>query len=259
MQPPEDGPAATATAPRFAVVTGASGAIGSAIAARFRSAGYRVVGIDRIAPPTSELDLFIQIDLRDLVNDESVRHDTLTRIRSQLDGNALRTLVNCAAHQHVSLSHPMPAEALQKSYDVNVVAPYLLVAHLAPELERGDGCVVNVGSIHARLSKPGFIAYATTKAALSSLTRGLALDYEHRFRVNAVEPAAVATPMLLDGFRANPARLSELEDHHPQRRIADPAEVAELVFQINSNALRFLHGTCIDISGGIGARLHDPA
>lgn len=246
-------------AAEFAVITGVAGAIGAAIAARFVNAGYRVCGIDRVGPPGTGLDLFLEVDLRELVDDESVLRDTLARIRAWLEGRGLRALVNNAAHQHVSREHPMPAEALRKSYDINVVAPYLLVAHLAAELERADGGVVNVGSVHARLSKPGFIAYATTKAALSSLTRGLALDFEQRFRVNAVEPASVATPMLVDGFRAHPDKLRELERLHPQRRIASPSEVAELVFQINSNALRFLHGSCIDMSGGIGARLHDPA
>ncbi len=245
--------------PAHAVITGTAGAIGAAIAARFQAAGYRTCGIDRAqSPPGSAVDMYIQADLHAFVNDEQARDDTLTRIRNWLAGQPLRTLINNAAYQYVSRVHPIAVAELQRSYDVNVLAPYLLVSNLAAELERGGGSVVNVGSIHARLTKPGFLAYATTKAALAALTRGLALDFEDRFRVNCVEPASVSTPMLQDGFRAAPGKLQELRDHHPQRRIASPAEVAELVFQINSNELRFLHGSCIDMSGGIGARLHDP-
>ena len=242
-----------------AVITGAAGAIGAAIAARFKAAGYRICGIDRVEPPAaSVLDLSIQADLHAFVNDERAREDTLARIRDWLAGQPLRALINNAAHQYVSRVHPIAVAEWQRSYDVNVLAPYLLVSHLAAELERGGGSVVNIGSIHARLTKPGFLAYATTKAALGALTRGLALDFEDRFRVNCVEPASVDTPMLQDGFRSAPEKLQELRDHHPQRRIASAAEVAELVFQINSHDLRFLHGSCIDMSGGIGARLHDP-
>ncbi len=257
--PPGVADAADPRKPGCAVITGAAGAIGAAIAARFQAAGYRICGIDRVEPPpASTLDMYIRADLHAFVNDERARDHTLTRIRNWLAGQPLRALINNAAHQHVSRVHPIAVDELQKSYDVNVLAPYLLVGNLAAELERGDGSVVNVGSIHARLTKPGFLAYATTKAALAALTRGLALDFEDRFRVNCVEPASVSTPMLQDGFRSAPEKLQHLRDHHPQRRIASAAEVAELVFQVNSNELRFLHGSCIDMSGGIGARLHDP-
>ena len=121
------------------------------------------------------------------------------------------------------------------------------------------GSVVNVGSIHTRLTKPGFVAYSTSKAALSALTRGLALDYADRFRINCVEPASVSTPMLIDGFKDAPEKLRALESHHPQQRIATPEEIAELIFLISASGIGFLHGACIDISGAISSRLHDPA
>lgn len=244
--------------PRFVVVTGASGAIGSALVRRFRAAGYRTCGIDKAAPRSTQPDLFLPVDLAAFVNDGTLREEVLRSILDWLDGHGLRALINNAAYQHVSRSHPLEVARLQMSYDVNVIAPYLLVAHLAEKLEQGRGSVVNLSSIHARLSKPGFVAYAATKAALSALTRGLALDFGRRFRINCIEPASVATQMLLDGFADAPQGLRELEDFHPQGRIATAEEIAEMAFQINSNELRFLHGACIDMSGGIGARLHDP-
>jgi NAD(P)-dependent dehydrogenase (short-subunit alcohol dehydrogenase family) len=244
---------------RCALITGVAGTIGAATARRFKTAGYRVCGLDVVEIGDSAVELPLRVDLDAFVRDEAVRDSTISRVREWLAGASLHALVNNAAHQVVSTAHPIGVDALQTSYNVNVIAPYLLVAHLAADMAPRIGSVVNVGSIHARLSKPGFIAYATTKAAVSALTRGLALDYGDRFRVNCVEPASVRTPMLVDGFRGAADALHGLEAYHPQGRIAEPEEIAELIYQITSPELRFLHGSCIDISGGIGGRLHDPA
>jgi NAD(P)-dependent dehydrogenase (short-subunit alcohol dehydrogenase family) len=152
----------------------------------------------------------------------------------------------------------MPTDELIKSYQINVVAPYLLITSLANVLTEKTASVVNIGSIHSRLTKPGFISYAVTKAALAALTRGLALDFEDHMRINCIEPASVETPMLLDGFKSFPEKKLDLERHYPQKRIATADEIAELAVLVSSVGVRFLHGACIDISGGISCRLHDP-
>ncbi len=246
--------------PNFAVITGTSGAIGSAIADRFKMANYNICGIDIAERQNSNLDLFIKADLNTFVIDNNMRSALLSKIKKWLGGgNSIRALINNAAYQYVSKEHPIEAIELGISYNVNVIAPYLLITHLADQMTTVSGSVVNVGSIHSRLTKPGFVAYSTTKAALSALTRGLAVDYEDQFRINCIEPASVKTPMLIDGFKNNPDKILELESYHPQKRIATPEEIAEIIFQISSSEVRFLHGACIDVSGGISCRLHDPA
>jgi NAD(P)-dependent dehydrogenase (short-subunit alcohol dehydrogenase family) len=240
------------------VITGTSGALGTAIAKRFKQSGYIVCGLDVTAKDNANIDLFIEVDLNRFVTDEQMKSEVIAKIKKWAGGNTIRTIVNNAAYQYVSKSHPIDVNEMLKSYNVNVVAPYLLISSLAEQITKSIGCVVNVGSIHARLTKPGFLAYSTTKAALSALTRGLAIDYVDRFRINCIEPASISTPMLVDGFKSNPEKLNELESYHPQNRIATPMEVAEMIYQINSSKIRFLHGSCIDMSGGISSRLHDP-
>lgn len=242
----------------FAVITGTSGAIGAAIANRFKKAGYTVCGIDIAESANDNIDLPIKTDLNEFAIDEKSRDEILAKIKNWLGSNTLSALINNAAYQYVSTKHPIDAREMSKSYNINVIAPYLLITHLADQITRNTGSVINVGSIHTRLTKPGFVAYATTKAALAALTRGLAIDYEDRFRINCIEPASVNTPMLVDGFKNNPEKLRELENYHPQKRIATPEEIAEIIFQVSSIEIRFLHGACIDISGGISSRLHDP-
>jgi len=242
----------------LAVITGTSGALGTAIAKRFKQSGYTVCGLDITAKDNTNIDLFIEVDLNKFVIHEQTRSEVIGKIKQWAGANTIRTIVNNAAYQYVSKNHPIDANEILQSYNINVVAPYLLISNLAEQITQSIGCVVNVGSIHARLTKPGFLAYSTSKAALSALTRGLAIDYEDRFRIICIEPASISTPMLLEGFKSNPEKLDELEGYHPQKRIATPMEVAEMIYQINSSKIRFLHGSCIDMSGGIVNRLHDP-
>lgn len=244
---------------RYALVTGSSGAIGTAMVDVFRNTGYVVCGLDRVPSMHCQLDYFIQVDLYSLVNDLQIRRSVLKELKDWLGSKNLDVLVNNAAYQYVSQNHPMPVEEFTRSYSINVIAPYLLITELADVMTAGSASVVNIGSVHSRLSKPGFVNYATTKAALAALTRGLALDYGDRLRINCIEPAAVETPMLLDGFKTCPEKKAALEEHHPQKRIGTPGEIAAMALALSSGDVRFLHGACIDMSGGIASRLHDPA
>ena len=90
------------------------------------------------------------------------------------------------------------------------------------------------------------------------LTKSLAIDFGDKFRINCIEPAAINTKMLKDGFKNNISKIEKLATYHPQNKIANPSEVAELAFKISSSEIEFLHGSCIDMSGAISSRLHDP-
>lgn len=244
--------------PRYALVTGSTGSIGAAICRRFKDAGFIVCGIDQKYGGVDCLDSFVYADLNKFVIDEELRDDIIKRISVWLGNNTLDVLINNAAYQYVSLEHPIPVSELTRSYNINVIAPYLLITLLSGFFTDKLSSVVNIGSIHSRLTKPGFVSYATTKAALAILTKGLALDYGDSIRINCIEPASVETPMLLEGFKEFPDKKRTLEKYHPQNRISTPDEIAELAFVISSEKIRFLHGSCIDISGGIASRLHDP-
>ena len=145
-----------------------------------------------------------------------------------------------------------------KSLDTNLLAPFLLVQGLLKDLERAEGSIINISSIHARQTKPNFVAYATTKAALSGMTRALAVELGPRARINSIEPAAIDTPMLQEGFANAPSFYQQLENCHPQQRIGTPAEVARTALMLAGKDVRFIHGACVTLDGGISARLFDP-
>ena len=246
--------------PGRVVVTGAAGAIGQALVEKFRLNGHKVFGLDiHPWPQDGVIDEFAQIDLQDLLSHtRKDTHPVISEILSWSDGAGLSALINNAAVQCLGSVEDLDLEAWSASLNVNLLAPFVLVQALLPRLESVKGCVVNVSSIHARLTKSGFVAYATSKAALSGMTRALAVELGDRIRVNAVEPASVETLMLKASFEGQEEKLKELAALHPLGRLATTQDVASLVYAIAMGDFGSLHGACVDISAGISARLHDP-
>lgn len=245
---------------RFCLITGVAGGIGQATAAAFAKSGYAVIGTDQVPmPPELPVAAYLQADLDRTVTDIPYADEVMSKLRTVLGSAGLHVLVNNAAVQRLGGSRSLTRADWLTTLNVNVMAPFLWSQALLPELETAGGSVVNISSIHARLTKPDFVAYATSKAALSGLTRAMAVDLGGRVRVNAVEPAAVSTAMLRAGFEGQPNAYAQLEACHPQGRVGTPEEIAALVLAITSGELRFLHGACIGIDGGIASRIHDPA
>ena len=240
---------------KVVVVTGHQGAVGASIASRLAAEGYDVIGIDRRVSG-SEGD--IALDLATLGN-PAVRQRLLKALQARLQEGQCVALINNAAVQHLGSLEDLSLEEFMESQTVNVFAPLLLSKYLLPYLARGGGQIINIGSIHAQQTKPGFVSYATSKGALATLSRALAVDIGERVRVNTISPAAIDTNLLRAGFQRSPELLETLERYHPTRSIGSPAQVAGLVAGLLQGDLPFLNGADIELTGGIGARLHDPA
>ena len=242
-----------------AIITGVAGAIGTALVQEFQRQGIQVFGLDKVPKPAHlDIDNYLQLDLQELVTKSpNAREEMLDEILIWIGSEGLDVLVNNAAIQNLASVEDLELGAWQSSMNVNLLAPFFLVKAFLPSLSQVKGSVVNVSSVHARLTKSGFIAYATSKAALSGMTRAMAVELGNRIRVNAVEPASIQTPMLSASFQGQDERLLGLAECHPQGRIGSPEEVAALVYAIAMGNFKFLNGACIDMSGGISARLHD--
>lgn len=240
-----------------ALITGALGGIGQALCAEFQRAGYLVIGTDRSTGKCA-CDAFLQIDIRDLYTNPPARERLTAQVREIVGAHGLTVLVNNAATQVLNRTDDIKIDDWDATLETNLVAPFLLLQSLLPDLEKAKGSVVNIASIHSVATKPGFICYATSKAALVGMTRALAVDLGPRIRVNAINPAATATPMLLAGFEGRSKEFDDLAKKHPLERIAQPWEVAKTAIFLASPDAAFITGACIHIDGGIGGRLHDP-
>jgi len=244
---------------QHALITGANGGIGRALCSTFTAAGYSVVATDRSAECEASCDHYIPADLAAVVRQADASDKLSATLKDIIASSQLSVLINNAAVQHLGATSELSISDFSNSLDVNVTAPFLLSRMCLPYLESSGGSIINIGSIHARQTKPRFAAYATSKAALDGLTRALAIDIGDRVRVNAINPAAIATEMLAAGFSSNPQGYEALQRYHPVKRIGEPAEVARLaLFLASATEAGFINGSSIDVSGGIHARLHDP-
>jgi NAD(P)-dependent dehydrogenase (short-subunit alcohol dehydrogenase family) len=244
---------------RWAVITGAAGGIGKALVGTFAKDGYRVIASDFVAQPDDlACTHYLQADLEKTVCDELYAQEIFQQIHSWINGQGIDALINNAAVQILAGVDSLTRQDWQTTLNVNLLAPFIWIQALLPQMEAVHGCVVNISSIHAKLTKKNFVAYATSKAALSGMSRSMAIDLGRRIRVNAIEPAAIETEMLKNGFDGKTEQYIQLEQCHPQLRIGQPEEVAALALTLTKGNMKFLNGCCIGLDGGIASRIHDP-
>ena len=189
--------------------------------------------------------------MEQVVQDEVYASSLLDRVNKITEGAGVTALVNNAAIQILGSVENVTRQDWQKSMNVNVSAPFFMTQLFLDSLKANNGAVVNISSIHALQTKRNFVTYATSKGALSSLTRNMAVDLGNAVRVNAIEPAAVSTDMLRAGFEGKEEQFKILEAFHPIARIATPEEVAQLALFLCSEQSSFIHGACLNATGGI--------
>ena len=241
------------------MITGAAGGIGLALVKVFTEAGYNVIAMDKSPRPEDlKCHAYLQDDIEKFVQNEDYAVKVLEDIRNEFPQKRLHVLINNAAIQILGGLDTLTRSAWRSTLDTNLLAPFFLTQALTEELEAGQGNVINIGSIHARLTKSDFVAYSTSKAALAGMTRSLAIDIGNRFRINAIEPGAIETKMLIEGFLEQPELSTKLMKYHPIQRIGKTTEIASAALWLASDKCSFIHGECIQIDGGISSRLHDP-
>ena len=210
---------------------------------------------------SAECDLYLQCDLEKFPQNKELQSafqlsvfDFMASYSAQL-----KVLINNAAYQVVKELDTLSVEEFNKSLQVNLVAPFSMIRLFSESLRVSEGCVVNIGSIHSKLTKSAFSAYASSKAGLTAMTRSLAIELGGAVRLNTIVPAATRTRMLTEGFLGQEEKLVELGRYHPVGRIAEPYEIADLALFLSSERASFISGAEIPIDGAIGGQLYDPA
>ncbi|HPH12375.1 MAG TPA: SDR family oxidoreductase [Burkholderiaceae bacterium] len=238
---------------KTAIVTGASRGIGHAVAQRFRTLGWRVITVSRQPLPdqcpwAAESNTHIQLDLSDL--NEIVK--TVDTLRPLIAGSQLHALINNAGtspkgpngERMNSLTTDL--DEWQAMYNTNFYAPLVLTRGFAQELSNAKGAVVNLCSIAGHRVHPfAGAAYATSKAALSALTREMAADMAPMgVRVNAVSPGEIKTAILSPGTSAI------VDNVIPMHRLGQVEEVADLIEFLCSEKSSYITGAEMAIDGG---------
>ncbi|BDM74254.1 short-chain dehydrogenase (plasmid) [Streptomyces nigrescens] len=238
---------------RVALVTGATSGIGSATAALLAERGARVVvaGRDRargerLVTAIRDRNGTADFVAADLSRPESVRQ--LARDAAELGGERVDILVNNAGIYPLGPTEQAQQSDVDAVYDLNVKAPFYLVAALAPGMaERGGGVIVNLSTMVAEYGAAGAALYGSSKAAVELMTKAWAAEYGPRgVRVNCVRPGPTRT----EGTADMGGDLAALAAQAPAGRTAAPEEVAEAIAYLASDAASFIHGAVLPVDGG---------
>ena len=242
----------SADAPRTVIVTGASRGIGHCIARRFLAEGWRVITCARSEIPDEcrrdrNWAFHIPADLADPASADAF----VAEARRLLGDAPLHALINNAG---VSPKTPYKErlgvlngsiDGWKQVFELNFFAPLRLARGFAAQLHKGKGAVVNITSIAGHYVHPfAGSAYSTSKAALSGLTREMAVEFAQLgVRVNAVAPGEISTEMISAEYEALVPRI-------PLDRMGTPEDVAGTVFRLCGEDFAYVTGTEVFVTGG---------
>ncbi len=241
---------------RVAIVTGGSRGIGFAIADGLASAGATAVitatNEEQGVKASGELktkgykSVFIKADV--------TKRDTVQRMVSE----TLKTfghvdiLVNCAGSIMRRRIEEVSDEEWSTMMDVNLHGVFLCSQIVGIEMiKQKQGKIINISSIVAQVIMPHRSVYAITKAAVSHLTRAMAVEWApHHINVNAIAPAPTITELNKKFFEEHPEELKERIRSIPQGRLGSPKDCVGIAILLASNASDFITGQTIFVDGG---------
>jgi NAD(P)-dependent dehydrogenase (short-subunit alcohol dehydrogenase family) len=231
-----------------ALVTGGTSGIGRAtaealaregarvlISGRSETRGAEVIGAIKAAGGEAE---FVRADL-----------ESANEVRALAERAAeVDILVNNAGVFPAGATHELSEAAFDETFAVNVKAPFLLTAAIAPKMvARGGGTIINVTTMAAEFGVPGLSAYGASKAAVTLLTKAWAAEYGPKgVRVNGVSPGPTTTPgtdAMGEGFAAIVSTI-------PLGRAADAEEIAEAIVFLASGKASYVNGATLHVDGG---------
>ncbi len=238
---------------KLAIVTGGASGLGEAMVRRFVDEGANVVvaDIDEKAGQNlaSELGNTCQFIRLDVSQEQDWQH-----IMAKFD--RVDILVNNAGITTFGNIEAVTLEQFKHEFEIDVVGVFLGCKHVIPSMKQHGGSIINIASMCAVRAQPDLVAYNGAKAAVTHMTRSVALHCareKYGIRCNAILPGIIKTPILqkvLDQMENSKALFDEWVSDHPVGRLGEPEEIAEMAVYLASDQSKFTTGTEMRIDGG---------
>lgn len=235
---------------RYALVTGASGGIGEAIARKLAGEGWNLYlqyykgqeKIERLRKELEQIETEVTVIQADLTTAAGAR-----LLSSQLF--SVEVAVFAGGTAHYSLFEEIKEEEIDQLWQLHVKSPMMITQKLIPKLRKAASpSVVFISSIWGQTGAACEVAYSTVKGAQIAFVKSLAKELApSHIRVNAVAPGAVNTAMM-SAF--SPEETAEIAADIPMGRLGGAAEVAEAVCFVCSSAASYITGQVIAVNGG---------
>jgi 3-oxoacyl-[acyl-carrier protein] reductase len=238
---------------RVALVTGATGGIGEAVARRLASDGF-AIGI-HYSSNAAKADALVTeltgaggaaVAVGGDVGDENAMAVAFDRVAEAFGG--VDVVINTAGIMRLAPVADLNLDDLDRTYRVNIRGTFV-VSQLAAQRVRTGGAIVNFSTSVTRTGFTSYAAYAASKAAVETMTPILARELRGRdITVNTVAPGPTATPLFLDG--KDEQTVENLARSAPLERLGTPADIAESVAFLAGPA-RWVNGQVLFVNGGL--------
>ena len=213
------------------LITGASRGIGKATKERFETNNYEV-----IAPTRNELDL--------------TSNDSIHNFCKKYNDTTFYSIINNAGINNINCFGNLEEKDIDLMIQTNLKAPILLLNELVINMKKvNEGRIVNIASIWAVVSKEGRGVYSATKNGIHGITNSLALELaKYGILVNTVCPGFTLTE--LTSKNNTQKEIDLISDNIPMNRLAQPEEIANLIYFLGSESNTYITGQKITIDGG---------
>ncbi|NVK00227.1 MAG: SDR family oxidoreductase [Oceanospirillaceae bacterium] len=236
-------------------ITGGGSGIGASLTEGFIQQGAKVAFVQRsdateftqsLAEKYGTKPLFIQCDITDI---EALQQAVATAAKAQGD---IGILINNAANDARHSLEDFSAEQWERAMAVNLTPHFITAQAVAPMMRRlGGGSIINFSSISYMMGNAGYPAYATSKAAITGLTRSLARELgANNIRVNALMPGWVLTEKQLEMW-ATPEDLAKHLERQCLKEHLAPQDIVDATLFLASKASRMITSQALVVDGGV--------
>jgi 3-oxoacyl-[acyl-carrier protein] reductase len=241
---------------KVAIVTGASSGIGRSIAWKFASEGAKIVvaaeknitGGEATVAAIKEKGgeaVFVRTDVS-----QSDQVANLIKTAEDKYGRIDIVINNAGIFMDLGPVENLEEDIWDRHFDVNVKSIFLTTKYALPLLRKaGNGAIINISSIQGQRPKPHHVAYATTKGAIITLSKALAIELAPEVRVNYILPGLIDTDMI---SILSDERKKTIVSNLPMKHLMHPDEIAYAAVYLASDESRYVTGAGINVDAGDG-------